>query len=263
MVRSMAESGRITVRIARSEQDILASKRLRYQVFVEELGADGPGIDHGRRIESDRFDPFVDNLILVDPRRSESKLEHVVGVYRLMPSAAAASGCGFYSQSEFDLSALISSGRSLVELGRSCVHPDYRGGSSMFLLFNGVADYVLGNNIEIMFGVASFHGTDVTQLTNPLSYLHCRHLAPEELRVSAVPQDAGPVKLLPCDQVDRKAALKSIPPLIKSYLRLGGFIGEGVFFDFDFNSTDVFLLVDSKNMAEDRRRRYVKYRGRK
>ncbi len=259
----MPDTVRLAVRIAETEEDILASKKLRYRVFVEELGADGPGVDHDQGIETDRFDPHVDNLILVDPRLSETRQEHVVGVYRLMTSRAAESGRGFYSQSEFDLSPLIESGRPLVELGRSCVHPDYRSGAAMFQLFNGVADYVLSRGVEVMFGVASFHGTDAEQLINPLSYLHCRHLAPEELRVSALPQRTDPPRLLPCEQVDPQAALKSIPPLIRSYLRLGGFIGKGVFFDFDFNSTDVFLLVDTANMAEDRRRRYMQYRGRK
>lgn len=253
---------RLEVRIAKTEQDLMGAKKLRYEVFVKEFHADGDGVDHEQKTESDQFDPFVDNLILVDSQRNERLCEHVVGVYRLMSGQAALQGCGFYSQSEFDLSPLTHSGRSLVELGRSCVHPDYRGGMSMFLLFNGVADYVLDRNIEVMFGVASFHGTDVKALTPALSFLHHHHLAPPEIRVTAITQENAPtLQLLPYEKVDKKTAMQSIPPLIKSYLRLGGFVGEGVFFDYAFNSTDVFLLVDTRNMSEDRRQRYEKYRG--
>ena len=257
----MVKPGRLEVRIATSENDILASHRLRYDVFVTELGADGPGIDHHNKVETDQFDPHVENLILVDPSRSEKELNHVVGVYRLMTNSAAESGRGFYSQSEFDLTPLISSGRPLVELGRSCVHREYRGGASMFQLFNGVADYVLDNKIEIMFGVASFHGTDIRQLLIPLSYLHYHYLAPDNLRVFAVPQDVEPYELIPNEKIDQEKAKKLIPPLIKSYLRVGGFIGEGAYFDYNFNSTDLCLIVDTLNMAEDRRERYVRTRG--
>ncbi len=259
----MSSQRRLSVRIAKSEQDILAARKLRYRVFVQELGADGPAIDHEQQLEVDQFDPYVDNLVLVDPDRDELQLEHVVGVYRLMTDEAAARGCGFYSQSEFDISPLTNSGRSLVELGRSCVHEDYRSGAAMFQLFNGVADYVLARDLQILFGVASFHGTDAARLSAPLSYLYCNHLAPEALRVTVVEQQAEQVPLMPCEQVNTNQALKEVPPLIRSYLRLGGLVGEGVFFDFAFNSTDIFLLVDTQNMAEDRRQRYVKYRGNK
>ena len=259
----MPKSSRLEVRIADSEQDILASKKLRYQVFAKEYGAVGPNVDHQQQIETDRFDPYVQNLILVDSHRSVEHLEHVVGVYRLMSSNAASSGCGFYSQSEFDLNPLLTSGCSLVELGRSCVHPDYRGGMAMFQLFNGVADYVIDNGIEIMFGVASFHGTDLEPLLNPLSFLRCHHLAPKDLRVKAKRQNRDSPDFLPCELVEQRTALQAIPPLIKAYLRLGGFVGDGVYLDVEFNCTDVFLLVDTRNMAEDRKARYLKYRGTK
>ncbi|MCY3879662.1 MAG: GNAT family N-acetyltransferase [Rhodobacteraceae bacterium] len=256
----MTETGSLSVRLTGSEQDLLASQRLRYKVFVEELGASGPDADHARKLESDRFDVHFDHLLLVDSNRNQDTLEHVVGVYRLLRHDVAAEECGFYSASEFDLSPLVRSGRNLVELGRSCVHPDYRGGSAIFHLWNGLADYVLSHEIEIMFGVASFHGTDTTKLLNPLSYLHCRHLAPESLRVSSLQVNALP-RRIPCDQVDVSAALRSIPPLLKSYLRLGGFVGEGVFVDHDFNTTDVCLILDTHRMMEGRRERYVRVRG--
>src|SRR5690606_26752811 len=132
---------------------------------------------------------------------------------------------------EYDLAPLRASGRRLLELGRSCVHRDYRGGSGMFLLWNGLADYVLERGIDVMFGVASFHGTDVGPLALPLSWLHHHHLAPPDLRVSARADSYQRMDLLPVSELDRRAAMVAMPALIKAYLRLGGFVGEGAYVD--------------------------------
>ncbi|HSF63352.1 MAG TPA: GNAT family N-acetyltransferase, partial [Paracoccaceae bacterium] len=170
------------LRLASGDRDLRAAQRLRYQVFVEELGGDGPLVDHAARLERDAFDPVFDHLLLIDTRRDAAALEDVVGVYRLLPSDRLAPGDRFYSEDEYDLTALRGTGRKLLELGRSCVHPDHRGGTAMFHLWNALADYVLERGIEILFGVASFHGTDAAALAQPLAWLHHHHLAPPELR---------------------------------------------------------------------------------
>jgi predicted GNAT family N-acyltransferase len=146
------------LRLARDDRDLRAAQRLRYRVFVQELGADGPLIDHDGRLEIDAFDPHFDHLLLIDTRRDAAHLDDVVGAYRLLPSDRMVSAGRFYSESEYDLTALKSTGRKLVELGRSCVHPAYRGGSAMLQLWNALAAYVLERDIEILFGAASFHG---------------------------------------------------------------------------------------------------------
>jgi putative hemolysin len=173
--------------------------------------------------------------------------------------AMRAVGC-FYTESEFDLTALKRSGRRLLELGRSCLHPDHRGGSAMYLLWNALAEYVLANKIEILFGTASFHGTDVEDLKAPLSLLHHRHLAPHALRVAAIGPTARPMDLVPMDQIDRRAAMVAIPALIKAYLRLGGCVGEGAFIDYDFNTTDVCLIMDTAALNVRQRDIYMKAR---
>src|SRR5699024_9176532 len=116
-------------------------QRLRYSVFVEELGGNGDLVDHEARLERDIFDTVVDHLILTDSRRPEG--DHVVGVYRLLPGERAAEFGRFYCDDEYDLGLLWKSKRRLLELGRSCVHPDYRGGPGMFLLWSALAAYVL------------------------------------------------------------------------------------------------------------------------
>nr|WP_111297905.1 GNAT family N-acyltransferase [Paracoccus saliphilus] len=244
------------IRLAATEQDLLAAQRLRYRVFVEELGGTGPMVDHDDRLERDEFDPFVDHLCLIDTRRDAGALDHVVGVYRLLPGDRAASFGRFYCDGEYDLGPLRDCGRPLLELGRSCVDAEYRGGSGMFLMWNALADYVLDHGIEILFGVASFHGTDVQMLAPSLSWLHHRHLAPPELRPRA--RDAGyqRMDLITPELLDRREALVGMPALIKAYLRLGGQVGEGAFIDRDFNTTDVFLLMDTAAMSAKHRQFY-------
>lgn len=251
-----AAAPQFEVRLAESEQDLLAAQRLRYVVFVDELGGSGPLVDHANRLERDRFDPHYDHLLLVDPARDAAALDHVVGVYRLLPGERAAGAGGFYCAGEYDLSLLLKSGRRLLELGRSCLHPDYRGGTAMYHLWNGLARYVLDHGIEILFGTASFHGTDVAALAQPLSFLHHGHLAPPELRVRALPGHYTPMDLLPADRIDRTQAVRQIPALIKGYLRLGGCVGDGAFVDHEFNTTDVCLVMDTTRIGERQRALY-------
>lgn len=250
------------LRLAADARDLKAAQRLRYEVFVAELGGTGPMVDHDARLEVDEFDPFFDHLLLIDPARDPETLTDVVGVYRLLPSDRLAVSGRFYSESEFDLTPLKASGRRLLELGRSCVHADYRGGTAMFLMWNALADYVLERGIEVLFGAASFHGTDVAALAQPLAYLHHHHLAPEALRVRAKPAHRQEMALIAPDALDRRAAMAGTPALIKAYLRLGGFVGDGAWIDAAFNTTDVCLVMDTARMSEKHRDFYLRKQGR-
>lgn len=245
-----------SVRIAESEADLRAAQALRYQVFVRELGARGDLVDHEAGLERDRFDPFFDHMILTDEDAGR-----VAGVYRLLRDDMAARAGQFYSEDEYDLGVLRRSGRRLLELGRSCLHPDYRGGTAMFHLWQGLAAYVERHEIEILFGVASFHGTDPAALAQPLSMLHHNHLAPPELRVCAQKRHFQRMDLVAPDALDRRRAMLETPALIKAYLRLGGFVGEGAFIDHGFNTTDVCLVLDTTKMNERQRRIYTGARG--
>lgn len=244
------------VRFAESEQDLLGAQRLRYDVFVKELGGDGPLVDHDGRFERDRYDPHFDHLVLIDDRRDATKLEHVVGVYRVMQADQAKAAGQFYSEDEYDLSALRQSGRRLLELGRSCVQADYRGGTAMLRLWGALAAYVRQQRIEVLFGVASFHGTAPAQLSHPLSLLHHNHLAPPDLRVRAREGSFQRMDLMPPDLIDRPRAMRETPSLIKAYLRLGGFVGEGAWIDRVFNTTDVCLVMDTARVSERQRTIY-------
>ena len=256
------DAQRFEVRLARDESEIRAAQRLRYTVFVEEMGASASPESHELRLERDRFDPFFDHLLLIDRQRPGVDGANVVGVYRLLRGKVADAGPGFYGQSEYDLTPLASLGRETVELGRSCVHPDYRGGVAMHLLWSGLGEYVIRHDVEVLFGVASFPGTDLGALALPLSHLHHSHLAPKELRVRALQDHYVEMNLMPADQIEPRQAMRQMPPLIKAYLRLGGVVGEGAFIDHDFNTIDVCLLMDTVAMTDRYKDMYTRSAGR-
>jgi len=253
-----SEDRHFILKLAETKAELISAQRLRYRVFVTELGATGATVDHVNRIEADDFDRFYDHLLLIDRRRDPKCLDHVVGVYRLLRGKVALAGPGFYSAAEYDLDPLLRTGRSLLELGRSCVDSTIRGGVGMYLLWNALADYVQVHKIDVMFGVASYSGTDVTRIAQSLSYLHYHHLAPAGSRVRARDGHYQPLDLLPVEKVDRVAAMAQTPGLIKAYLRLGGVIGDGAYIDHDFNTTDVCLVMDTAKMSERHKSAYAR-----
>ena len=256
-----AEDHHYSLRLAAGPDDLIGAQRLRYRVFVAELGGTGPLVDHAAQLERDEFDAVFDHLLLIDPSVDPATGNHVVGAYRLLPGDRLGAG-RFYSEAEYDLAPLRTGGRRLLELGRSCVHPDHRGGTAMFHLWNGLAEYVLERGIEVLFGVASFLGTDVQAHAQALSWLHDHHLAPPGLRVVARAGQRQEMGLIAPDQLDRAAAMAATPALIKAYLRLGGFVGDGAWLDHAFNTTDVCLVMDTARMSDKHRAFYLRKQGR-
>jgi putative hemolysin len=254
--------GRYRVKLAESAAERAGAQRLRYRVFVEEMGARARPEERAARREWDAFDPWVDHLLLLDldPDIADP-LDRVVGVYRLMRLAAARAGPGFYGAREYDLAPLLASGRECVELGRSCVAAEHRGGAAMHLLWNGLASYVLEREIEVLFGVASFPGTDSAAVAEALAWLHHTHLAPPDLRVRARPEQRLDMDLMPAAAVEPARAMQAVPPLIKAYLRLGGFVGDGAWIDHDFNTIDVCVVMDTARMTAGYRAFYERNRG--
>jgi L-ornithine Nalpha-acyltransferase len=259
MVRNLKSQKRhFILKLAESEAELISAQRLRYRVFVQELGASGPTVDHENRLEADGFDAIYDHLLLIDRRRDAAELNHVVGVYRLLRGEVALSGPGFYSTAEYDLSPLLASGRRLLELGRSCVDRDHRGGIAVYLLWNALAEYVLAHDIEVLFGVASYHGTDVGRIAQSLAYLNQHHLAPKEMRARVRAPHYQRLDLVPPADLDRVAAMAQTPALIKAYLRLGGFIGDGAYIDRNFNTVDVCLMMDTAAMSARHKAAYTR-----
>lgn len=248
----------IRVRLAKTAEEILAAQRLRYQVFYEECGAIATPqmIAEGR--EFDEYDAITDHLIVVDETRPESQ---IVGTYRLLRSAKLPPGMPFYTSHEFDISSLIRSGGNLLELGRSCVMPEYRTRPVLQLLWQGITAYFNNFKVDLLFGTACLPGTNVDDVAEQLSYMYHFHRAPDELCPVVLPKFGVATNIIPREIIEPKARriFSDLPPLIKGYLRVGCHIGNGAFVDHQFNSIDVCIVLPTESMAE----KYLKHYNRK
>lgn len=247
----------IEVRLAESEAEVDAALALRYRVFYDEMAAQPTPEMAARERDFDDFDSLCDHLLVFD-RALGPGAEAVVGTYRLIRRSAAERYGRFYTADEYDISKLIEFPGEVLELGRSCIDTDHRNRVTMQLMWRGLATYVLHYNIEIMFGCASLHGTDVGALALPLSYLHHKCLAPPEIRPKALPERYSDMNLMLASETDERAALAALPPLIKGYLRLGGFVGEGAVIDHQFNTVDVCIVVKTDRMTGKYFRHYTR-----
>ena len=251
--------GAIEVRLARDEAEIAAAQEVRYRVFHEELGARACAAGARERRDADRFDEVCDHLLVLDAGLPGPDHRRIVGTYRLMRQENAALAGGFYSSGEFELEALIARHPRLrfLELGRSCVLPEYRSRRTIEVLWQGIWAYVNHYGIGAMTGCASFHGTVPAAHAEALSFLAQNCRASEAWRVSAVASRFRAMDLMPPEAVDARAALAAMPPLIKGYLRLGAKIGDGCVVDEAFGTTDVFIVLPVATIST----RYVNHYG--
>lgn len=238
----------LEVRLARRAVEVRRAQKLRYRVFYKEGHAIADATTKLARRDVDAFDPLCDHLLVMDhavQTRRLRKMPAVVGTYRLLRHEVAERHGGFYSESEFDIRTLIARHPSLkfLELGRSCVLAPYRNKRTLELLWQGIAYYVKQYQPDVMFGCASLEGVDPDSLQLPLSYLHHFARAPEPWRTSALAHRYVEMNRLPKEVIDQKAALRALPPLIKGYLRLGAYIGDGAVIDYQFGTTDVLIIL--------------------
>ena len=248
-------SGPLEVRLATDAAEIEAAQALRYRVFYEEMTARPSPEMAARRRDHDAFDDHCDHLLVIDtslPPRASA----VVGTYRLLRRNVALRHSGFYSSAEYDISALLDYPGEILELGRSCVDAVYRSSATMQLLWRGISSYISRYRVGLMFGCASLPGTQPRDLALPLSYLHHRHLAPPALRPRALPERYVGMNFMDSADFDPRMALSTLPPLIKGYLRLGGFVGDGAVIDYQFNTTDVCVVVKTDLVTEKYSRHY-------
>ncbi len=242
-------SGRLGARIAVTAAEIDAAQALRYAVFYEELGARPDPETARTRRDRDVFDDVADHLLVVDHTRGEGS-ESIVATYRLIRREAAERIGRFYSADEYDLSLLDAFPGRVLELGRSCVHPDYRGRAAMQLLWRAISAYVVRHGIDLMFGCASLPGIDPDAVRAELTYLYHSHLAPPEVRLRALSDRYVDMRRMDPALIDKRRTLIELPPLIKGYLRLGGFVGDGAVIDRQFNTIDVAVIVKTDLVTE-------------
>ena len=249
--------GSMDVRLATSNRDVRLAQRLRYKVFFEEMSAVPNLSARMRRRDEDEFDAVCDHLLVEDnapcsvahatSSRWHARRPLIAGTYRILRGdMASRKNIEFYTQSEYDVASLISAKGSdtrFMELGRSCVLKPYRNKRTVELLWHGLWTYARQHSVDVMIGCASFEGTEPDSHALALSYLHHYARAPAEWSVSAHARLHRDMDVIPVDQINEKAALKAMPPLIKGYLRLGAFVGDGAVVDYQFGTTDVLIIL--------------------
>lgn len=226
--------------IDNSDQLMKKVKLLRQKSFFEQ--------SNDSQIDSDEFDEFCDHLVVVD--NSVSK-DFVVGTYRLLLKPKLLKNQRFYSQSEFDISNLLNNGKStLLEAGRSCVHKNYRDGRIIKLLWRGLATYIIKNQVDLIFGCASFPSCDYKLFRNQLSYLHHYHRPPDFLNTIPIKKLRANFEIINKEQINSSEEFRKLPPLIKAYIRVGAWVGSGAIVDSKFNTTDVLIVLNSKKILK-------------
>ncbi|QPF75792.1 GNAT family N-acetyltransferase [Roseateles sp. DAIF2] len=241
---------RLDVRWARHEDEVREAQRLRYAIFVDEMGArlaPPQGAPAGHDI--DAFDPFCEHLLVraVEPGHHSGP---VIGTYRVLTPAAAKRAGGLYSETEFDLTRLRALRPHMIELGRSCVHPDHRSGGAIMLLWGALAEFMQRNGLDTMIGCASISMRDGGHFAASLwKKLEQTHLAGIEHQVR-------PRLPLPVDDLRHDLAAEA-PALIKGYLRCGAKVLGAPAWDPDFNTADLPLLMRIQELPARYRRHFI------
>jgi putative hemolysin len=263
LAQALGALGPLEVRLANKAHEVRSAQRLRYNVFYKEMSAIPAAATLIARRDVDAFDTICDHLNVVDhdwPRLVFGfHRPRVVGTYRLLRQEIAERHGGFYTQSEFDVAALMARHSKLrfLELGRSCVLPAYRNKRTVELLWHGISNYVAQHRLDVLIGCASLEGTNPDKLATQLSFLHHFAGAPEQWRASALPSRYVNMNRMPKEAIDTKKALRELPPLVKGYLRLGAFIGDGAVIDHQFGTTDVLIVLPMAQITARYRERFV------
>ncbi|WUR15209.1 GNAT family N-acyltransferase [[Empedobacter] haloabium] len=241
--RPQANAPRLVLGMATTPQELRAVQRLRYRLFVEDLGL--TALRRADGLDRDEFDDYCDHLVVRDADTLE-----VVGTYRLLSPTGARRLGRVYAENEFDLNRLNRLRGRMVEAGRACIHPDYRGGSVLMLLWSGLLDYIRRQGCEYFAGCASISLADGGHNAVAVyDKLRATHLAPSEYRVT-------PHLPFPYDQL-APARTAAVPPLLKGYLRSGAWICGEPAWDPDFDSADLFVLLPLANLDA----RYARHYG--
>lgn len=234
----------LSVTLAKSEQEVFEAQRLRYKVFAEEMGARVKGHEQG--IDHDLYDAHCEHLLVRD-----NDTNKVVGTYRILSGAQARRIGGFYSDEEFDLTRLNHLRDAMIEVGRSCVHRDYRSGAVIALLWSGLAQYVQAHGYRYLIGCASISMADGGYGAAAIYHkLRASSLSPTEYRVF-------PRCDLPLEAYDG-APDGALPPLIKGYVRAGAYVCGAPAWDPDFNTADLLMMLPITRIAPRYERHFLK-----
>ena len=233
--------GRFNLKIINdSDPLIIQVKELRQKSFFKNSKT--------KQSDSDEYDKFCDHLVVIDKSVAD---DFVVGTYRLLLKPKLLAKQRFYSESEFDISNLLASNKStLLEAGRSCVHEKYRDGRIIRLLWRGLATYIINNQVDLIFGCASFPSSNYKQFIKQLSYLYHYHKTPKSLSTRPVKKLRANFNIMNKNKIDIEREFRNLPPLIKAYIRVGAWIGPGAIVDSKFDTTDVLIVLNAKKILK-------------
>ena len=250
-------AGGLVTRLATKRAEIRAAQKLRYQVFCSEMSAKAGMFGRLTKREKDRHDKNCDHLLVIDQSREANS--GIVGTQRFAVGDARDDKTVFYSSSEYAVGELLERhpDKRFMELGRSCVLPEYRNKRTMELMWHGTWDYALQKNADIMFGCASFHADSANEIETSLGFLVQNASASDEWTVSSDHRHAIDLSGLADIEIDPKAALRGLPTLIKGYLRLGAKFSTVAVQDVEFGTIDVLVVLPVKDINP----KYVSYYG--
>lgn len=239
----LVSTSTLEVKLATSFAEIDLAMRLRFEVFNLEL-QEGLRSSYDKGYDSDPYDAYCDHLIVKD-----RKSDNVVGTYRLLRRSRAEKQIGFYSENEFDLSNLKRLPGDLLELGRSCIAVTHRNFATINLLWSAIAQYAREKNVSHLFGCASLHCSEVSEVQPIFSYLRAHHYAPDKYRVWPLPSCQMDIREEDCAEVDGREILRKIPPILRGYLRAGVIVCGPPAYDVEFGTADLFVLLEMEKMA--------------
>lgn len=238
---------RLLVRRATTAEEIESAMRLRFEIFNLELN-EGLLSSYETGLDQDEYDPYCDHIVVVDASKSK-----VIGTYRLLLSYRADKGIGHYAETEFNLEPFKKLKGEKLELGRACVHRDYRGSTVLGLMWGGIAQYMELHNARYLFGCGSIHTINPHIINSLYTYLKTKYLAEEEFLVS-------PVKTIPDFDPEYpfydQSMSRYIPNLLKAYLKLGARITGEPAFDDRFGVADFLIVLKKEKIMGNYRRRY-------
>ena len=250
------ESENYSIKLAETKSELKQAQALRYSVFYKEKKAKPTFAKKIIKLDYDKIDKYADHLIVLDKKNTKNK---IVGTYRLIRGDVAKLFGGYYSSSEFNLINITNNykDKHILELGRSCVHQDYRNGSIMNLLWKAIAEYVKLYDIKILLGCASFSGIEPTKYSDELSYLRQNFCLPEHLLVESFDKNIYPVYKLKENNSNQLRIFAKLPPLLKGYLRIGGKVSHNFYVDHNFNTIDLCVVVNTSDIDEKYRKKYL------
>ena len=242
-----------TIKIAENNLEIKKAQSLRYKIFFEEKKIKKKNLKFVLQRDYDFYDKISDHLIIIDNNRKVK--DNVIGTYRLLRGNLAKLYKGFYTEQEFDISNLKKnfSSKNILELGRSCIHPEYRSGIILKLLWQGISKYIKIYKIKLLMGCASFNGTNPRKFEDEFSLLYKCYRLPRNYDVDSLQNNQISLK----KNFDNFTILNKLPPLIKGYLRAGGLVSKNFYIDREFETIDYCVIMLTEKIVSRYHKKFL------